>query len=59
MQKTDLKAGFQAIIRNATDATHAGHAMQIKELQYTQCTHTKNATDEIGCVLRELRISVF
>jgi len=34
----DLKVGFQATVRNAMDATHAGHATQI-------CMHTKNATD--------------
>jgi len=36
--KMDLKVGFQATVRNAMDATHAGHATQI-------CMHTKNATD--------------
>ena len=36
------KVVFQAAIRIETDATHAGYATQI---QKTQCTHTKNATD--------------
>jgi len=60
--KMDLKVGFQAAISNAMDATHAGHATQIRKMQ---CTHTKTAAHEgyrIGCVLfclRALRISFF
>jgi len=52
--KTDLKVGFQAAVCNAMDAMHAGHVMQIKKLQCTQCMHRKNATDtrieSVACV---------
>ena len=65
--KTDLKACFQAGVRNAMDATHAGHATQIKKT----ATHAMNAhekcngrKDRIGCMccvfrVRALRISGF
>ena len=58
--KTDLKVGFQAAVRNATDATHAGHVTQIKKpATYAIHAHKKCNRDRIGCVLREFRISVF
>ena len=65
--KMDLKVCFQADVRNAMDATHAGHATQIKKT----ATHAMNAHEEcngrkdrIGCMccvfrVRALRISVF
>ena len=63
--KMDLKACFQAGVRNAMDATHAGHATQIKKT----ATHAMNAHEEcnrrIACCMccvfrvRALRISGF
>ena len=62
--KQILKVGFQAAVRNATEATHVWQACvasvallvmrrRSKKPQRTQCTHTKNATgkDRIGCML--------
>jgi len=42
--KTDIKVGFQAAIRNATDATHAGHAMQILK----GATYAMHAYEKLG-----------
>ena len=62
--KTDIKVGFQAAIRNATDATHAGHAMQIlKGATYAMHAYEKRNTqkDRIGyvhCICRERALHI-
>ena len=63
--KTYLKVGFQAAVRNAMDAAHAGHAMQIKKDRNIHNARTRKSNrhkDRIGCVCRfsrALRITVF
>jgi len=65
--KTNLKIGFQAAVRNATDATHAGHATQIKKTATCAMhAHEKRngRKDRIGCMrcvfrVRALHILVF
>jgi len=54
--------GFQAAVCNTTDATHVGHATQVKKTAtYAIHAHEKRngRKDRIVCVLHELRISVF
>ena len=59
---TDLKVGFQAAIRNAMDATHAGHATEIKKLQRTHmenAMHEENRIDCVRCVFLRACVAYF
>ena len=56
--QTDLKVGFQSAVRNATEATHAGHATQIKKTTtHAMHAHEKcnGRKDRIGSINQSIR----